>query len=145
MEPNNNQQYFLWYLIFLPFYLPTSSLLQNPSLGAFVAALWVVGQVCSFVANKHQLPTYLPTYSSFTASFIFPIEAVVLMPQQLDPLAATGISFGVFRNVKFRPGLISSEPRVLCSECLDFRGYCGRCWPWFSCREEPISEHYFHD
>ncbi|OJJ61590.1 hypothetical protein ASPSYDRAFT_1173439 [Aspergillus sydowii CBS 593.65] len=37
-------QYFLWYLIFLPFYLPTSSLLQKPQLGAFAATLWVVGQ-----------------------------------------------------------------------------------------------------
>ncbi|KAL4786542.1 PIG-M-domain-containing protein [Aspergillus varians] len=37
-------QYFLWYLIFLPFHLPTSSLLRNPRLGASVAALWVVGQ-----------------------------------------------------------------------------------------------------
>ncbi|KAL2816265.1 PIG-M-domain-containing protein [Aspergillus granulosus] len=37
-------QYFLWYLIFLPFYLPTSSLLQRPRLGLFVAALWVAGQ-----------------------------------------------------------------------------------------------------
>ncbi|KAL4882417.1 PIG-M-domain-containing protein [Aspergillus karnatakaensis] len=37
-------QYFLWYLIFLPFYLPTSSLLQSPRLGISVAALWVVGQ-----------------------------------------------------------------------------------------------------
>ncbi|KAL5333892.1 PIG-M-domain-containing protein [Aspergillus crustosus] len=37
-------QYFLWYLIFLPFYLPTSSLLKSPRLGITVAALWVVGQ-----------------------------------------------------------------------------------------------------
>ncbi|KAL4930393.1 glycosylphosphatidylinositol-alpha 1,4 mannosyltransferase I [Aspergillus undulatus] len=37
-------QYFLWYLIFLPFYLPTSSLLQRPRLGITVAVLWVVGQ-----------------------------------------------------------------------------------------------------
>ncbi|CEL06595.1 Putative Mannosyltransferase [Aspergillus calidoustus] len=37
-------QYFLWYLIFLPFYLPTSSLLQKPRLGLLVAALWVAGQ-----------------------------------------------------------------------------------------------------
>ncbi|KAL3457904.1 PIG-M-domain-containing protein [Aspergillus heterothallicus] len=37
-------QYFLWYLIFLPFYLPTSSLLQKPRLGLLVALLWVVGQ-----------------------------------------------------------------------------------------------------
>ncbi|KAL4945581.1 hypothetical protein BDV06DRAFT_184318 [Aspergillus oleicola] len=37
-------QYFLWYLIFLPFYLPTSSLLQRPRLGLTVLGLWVLGQ-----------------------------------------------------------------------------------------------------
>ncbi|GKZ29592.1 GPI mannosyltransferase 1 [Aspergillus brasiliensis] len=37
-------QYFLWYLIFLPFYLPGSSMLRNPRFGASVAAAWVVGQ-----------------------------------------------------------------------------------------------------
>ncbi|KAE8355703.1 GPI mannosyltransferase 1 [Aspergillus coremiiformis] len=37
-------QYFLWYLIFLPFYLPSSSLLKNPRLGLTVAALWVIAQ-----------------------------------------------------------------------------------------------------
>ncbi|PWY77019.1 hypothetical protein BO70DRAFT_388400 [Aspergillus heteromorphus CBS 117.55] len=40
-------QYFLWYLIFLPFYLPlpTCSLRQKPkTTGAAVAVLWVLGQ-----------------------------------------------------------------------------------------------------
>ncbi|KAF2402905.1 GPI mannosyltransferas-like protein 1 [Trichodelitschia bisporula] len=37
-------QYFLWYLIFLPFYLPTSSLLQRPALGITACVLWVLGQ-----------------------------------------------------------------------------------------------------
>ncbi|GME63135.1 gpi mannosyltransferase 1 [Neofusicoccum parvum] len=37
-------QYFLWYLIFLPFYLPTSSLLQTPSKGIAALVLWVLGQ-----------------------------------------------------------------------------------------------------
>ncbi|ODM18220.1 GPI mannosyltransferase 1 [Aspergillus cristatus] len=37
-------QYFLWYLIFLPFYLPNSSLLRKPRLGLSVAALWVIAQ-----------------------------------------------------------------------------------------------------
>ncbi|PWY71399.1 hypothetical protein BO83DRAFT_339875 [Aspergillus eucalypticola CBS 122712] len=37
-------QYFLWYLIFLPFYLPGSSLLKAPRFGGVVAAAWVVGQ-----------------------------------------------------------------------------------------------------
>ncbi|KKY22894.1 putative gpi mannosyltransferase 1 [Diplodia seriata] len=37
-------QYFLWYLIFLPFYLPTSSLLRSPSKGIAALVLWVIGQ-----------------------------------------------------------------------------------------------------
>ncbi|KIX93848.1 uncharacterized protein Z520_10473 [Fonsecaea multimorphosa CBS 102226] len=37
-------QYFLWYLIFLPLYLPNSSLLARPSLGITALALWVLGQ-----------------------------------------------------------------------------------------------------
>lgn len=40
-------QYFLWYLIFLPFYLPTSSLLRSPTKGITALVLWVVGQVCN--------------------------------------------------------------------------------------------------
>ncbi|KAF2436852.1 hypothetical protein EJ08DRAFT_4902 [Tothia fuscella] len=37
-------QYFLWYLIFLPFYLPFSSLLRRPTLGITALVLWVLGQ-----------------------------------------------------------------------------------------------------
>ncbi|KAI1384010.1 glycosyltransferase family 50 protein [Hypoxylon trugodes] len=37
-------QYFLWYMVFLPLYLPNSSLLQNPRLGISALALWVGGQ-----------------------------------------------------------------------------------------------------
>lgn len=37
-------QYFLWYMVFLPFYLPDSSLLARRSLGIFAAALWVLTQ-----------------------------------------------------------------------------------------------------
>lgn len=37
-------QYFLWYMVFLPFYLPTSSLLSNPKLGFSAGALWVLTQ-----------------------------------------------------------------------------------------------------
>lgn len=42
--PANALQYFLWYLILLPFYLPTSSLMRKPALGISAAVLWVVGQ-----------------------------------------------------------------------------------------------------
>jgi phosphatidylinositol glycan class M len=34
-------QYFLWYLIFIPFYLPTSSLLYRPYLGLTAGLLWI--------------------------------------------------------------------------------------------------------
>jgi phosphatidylinositol glycan class M len=37
-------QYFLWYMVFLPFYLPNSILLLRPTLGSTALALWVVGQ-----------------------------------------------------------------------------------------------------
>ncbi|KAI2465146.1 glycosyltransferase family 50 protein [Annulohypoxylon bovei var. microspora] len=37
-------QYFLWYMVFLPLYLPNSSLLRNPRLGLSALALWVATQ-----------------------------------------------------------------------------------------------------
>ncbi|KAL1297881.1 hypothetical protein AAFC00_006402 [Neodothiora populina] len=37
-------QYFLWYMVFLPFYLPDSSLLRQPKRGWLALGLWVVGQ-----------------------------------------------------------------------------------------------------
>ncbi|KAK5992510.1 GPI mannosyltransferase 1 [Cladobotryum mycophilum] len=37
-------QYFLWYMIFLPLYLPYSSLLSRPRLGIAALVLWVLGQ-----------------------------------------------------------------------------------------------------
>ncbi|KAI9746780.1 MAG: GPI mannosyltransferase 1, partial [Chaenotheca gracillima] len=36
--------YFLWYIIFLPFYLPQSSLLARPRLGIAAATLWILTQ-----------------------------------------------------------------------------------------------------
>lgn len=50
-------QYFLWYLIFLPFYIPSSSLLQKPRLGLLVAFLWVIAQVRPSPSNpQHFIP-----------------------------------------------------------------------------------------
>ncbi|KAL8859703.1 MAG: hypothetical protein Q9178_003818 [Gyalolechia marmorata] len=37
-------QYFLWYLILLPFYLPTSSFLSRPHLGILALTLWISTQ-----------------------------------------------------------------------------------------------------
>nr|POE77702.1 gpi mannosyltransferase 1 [Quercus suber]POE77713.1 gpi mannosyltransferase 1 [Quercus suber] len=38
------RQYFLWYMVFLPFYLPNSSLLRKPWLGGTALLLWIAGQ-----------------------------------------------------------------------------------------------------
>jgi GPI mannosyltransferase 1 subunit M len=37
-------QYFLWYLVFLPLYLPDSALVRRPRLGLAALAAWVLGQ-----------------------------------------------------------------------------------------------------
>ncbi|KAK2747395.1 GPI mannosyltransferase 1 [Onygenales sp. PD_40] len=37
-------QYFLWYMIFLPLYLPNSSFMKRPLLGLVALTLWVAGQ-----------------------------------------------------------------------------------------------------
>lgn len=40
-------QYFLWYMMFLPYYLPESTLLRSRSVGVSALVLWVLGQVRS--------------------------------------------------------------------------------------------------
>ncbi|KAJ4374027.1 GPI mannosyltransferase 1 [Neocucurbitaria cava] len=37
-------QYFLWYMMFLPYYLPDSTLLRSPSIGITALVFWVLGQ-----------------------------------------------------------------------------------------------------
>ncbi|GKT41498.1 GPI mannosyltransferase 1 [Colletotrichum spaethianum] len=39
-----SQKYFLWYMVFLPIYLPNSSFLNNPKSGVIALVLWVVSQ-----------------------------------------------------------------------------------------------------
>lgn len=47
-------QYFLWYLIFLPLYLPRSSLLARPRLGTAALVLWILGQA-AWLQQGYQL------------------------------------------------------------------------------------------
>ncbi|KAF5537274.1 GPI mannosyltransferase 1 [Fusarium mexicanum] len=47
-------QYFLWYMIFLPLYLPNSSFLRNPKLGISALLLWVVSQA-AWLQQGYQL------------------------------------------------------------------------------------------
>lgn len=66
-------QYFLWYLIFLPLYLPTSSLVARPRLGGSALALWVLGQA-AWLQQGYQLEflgqsTFVP--GLFAAGLVF--------------------------------------------------------------------------
>ncbi|KAH6991072.1 glycosyltransferase family 50 protein [Ilyonectria sp. MPI-CAGE-AT-0026] len=47
-------QYFLWYMVFLPLYLPYSSLLRYPKLGVAALSLWVVSQA-AWLQQGYQL------------------------------------------------------------------------------------------
>ncbi|KAI8691592.1 hypothetical protein LRP88_08848 [Fusarium phalaenopsidis] len=47
-------QYFLWYMVFLPLYLPNSSFLRNPKLGISALLLWIVSQA-AWLQNGYQL------------------------------------------------------------------------------------------
>ncbi|RMJ04937.1 GPI mannosyltransferase 1 [Fusarium euwallaceae] len=47
-------QYFLWYMVFLPLYLPNSSFLRNPKLGISALLLWVVSQA-AWLQHGYQL------------------------------------------------------------------------------------------
>jgi phosphatidylinositol glycan class M len=66
-------QYFLWYLIFLPLYLPDSSLRRRPWLGITAVAMWVLGQAL-WLQQGYQLEflgksTFVP--GLFGASLLF--------------------------------------------------------------------------
>ncbi|VUC35796.1 unnamed protein product [Clonostachys rosea] len=47
-------QYFLWYMVFLPLYLPSSSLLRNPRLGISALLLWI-GTQGAWLQQGYQL------------------------------------------------------------------------------------------
>ncbi|RSL44341.1 GPI mannosyltransferase 1 [Fusarium sp. AF-6] len=47
-------QYFLWYMVFLPLYLPNSSFLRNPKLGISALLLWVISQA-AWLQHGYQL------------------------------------------------------------------------------------------
>lgn len=75
------KQYFLWYMVFLPFYLPDSVLLRRPALGATALALWIAGQA-SWLQQGYNLEflgksTFVPGMWTASAAF-FAINCWVL-------------------------------------------------------------------
>ena len=69
----NGPQYFLWYMVFLPFYLPNSVLLLRPALGSTALALWVLGQALwlhqGFGLEFLGQPTFVPGLWGASAAF----------------------------------------------------------------------------
>ncbi|KAJ6018280.1 hypothetical protein N7451_001659 [Penicillium sp. IBT 35674x] len=66
-------QYFLWYLILLPFYLPSSEFIRKPALGISAALLWVIAQAL-WLQQAYNLEflghsTFVP--GLFLASLVF--------------------------------------------------------------------------
>ncbi|RAO65172.1 uncharacterized protein BHQ10_001184 [Talaromyces amestolkiae] len=57
-------QYFLWYLVFLPLYLPSSSFMSNPILGIGALIMWILSQAFwlhqGFQLEFMGLSTFLP-------------------------------------------------------------------------------------
>ncbi|KAL8909654.1 MAG: hypothetical protein Q9171_004959 [Xanthocarpia ochracea] len=64
LTPTNPQQYFLWYLILLPFYLPSSSFLSRPHLGILALTLWIGTQALwlhqAYLLEYLGLSTFVP-------------------------------------------------------------------------------------
>ncbi|KAI7180322.1 glycosyltransferase family 50 protein [Hortaea werneckii] len=66
-------QYFLWYMVFLPFYLPYSSFMRRPKLGVSALVLWILGQA-AWLQQGYELEflghsTFLPGLWVASAGF----------------------------------------------------------------------------
>ncbi|KAI6900656.1 hypothetical protein KC318_g19462 [Hortaea werneckii] len=66
-------QYFLWYMVFLPFYLPYSSFMRRPKLGVSALVLWILGQA-AWLQQGYELEflghsTFLPGLWLASAGF----------------------------------------------------------------------------
>ncbi|KAH6620363.1 PIG-M-domain-containing protein [Boeremia exigua] len=74
-------QYFLWYMMFLPYYLPDSILLSSRSAGCTALAAWVVGQVAwlqqGFQLEFNGYSTFVPGLWLSSVAF-FAVNAGIL-------------------------------------------------------------------
>ncbi|RHZ53740.1 glycosylphosphatidylinositol-alpha 1,4 mannosyltransferase I [Aspergillus thermomutatus] len=85
-------QYFLWYLIFLPFYLPSSSLMKYPRKGILVGLLWVVAQALwlqqGYKLEFLGLSSFVP--GLFLASLFFFVVNVWILGVIVEDVAGVG-------------------------------------------------------
>jgi hypothetical protein len=85
-------QYFLWYMVFLPVCLPTSSFLRRPFLGFTALGLWIAGQavwlqqgyLLEFLGNS----TFVPLWTASLTFFL--INCWILGIMIRDGAAASG-------------------------------------------------------
>ena len=105
-------QYFLWYTILLPFYLPYSSLLSSPRLGLTAAVLWIGTQV--FISLPLP-PTLL-------------LQPNLLLTMVLGSLAPTSISTRIPRQKHVHTWPLRCRISILRSQLLDPGDYDWRYW-----------------
>ncbi|KAF6796967.1 GPI mannosyltransferase (FHA domain-containing protein) [Colletotrichum sojae] len=87
-------QYFLWYMVFLPIYLPGSSFLQNPRLGVTALVLWIVSQAAwlqqGFQLEFLEYSTFFPGLFASSVGF-FLVNCWILGVIVSDGAEATGL------------------------------------------------------
>lgn len=74
-------QYFMWFMVFLPFYLPKSSLLKQPMKGFTILGLWVLAQAMwlqqAFSLEHLAKSTFVP--GLWSASLLLFMANVILL------------------------------------------------------------------
>ncbi|KAF1934375.1 glycosyltransferase family 50 protein [Didymella exigua CBS 183.55] len=74
-------QYFLWYMMFLPYYLPDSVLLRSPTIGFTALAAWIAGQAAwlqqGFQLEFNGYSTFMP--GLWLSSIVFFVVNVAIL------------------------------------------------------------------
>lgn len=111
-------QYFLWYTILLPFYLPYSSLLSSPRLGLLAGTLWILSQVSP-------PPTLLFSLPSF-----FPNPRTSNPPKNINTgnLAPPSLPARIPRPQHLRAWTVGRRMFFLCRQRVDLGRRGGGCW-----------------
>ncbi|KAF6816335.1 FHA domain-containing protein [Colletotrichum musicola] len=109
-------QYFLWYMVFLPIYLPGSSFLKNPRLGVAALVLWIVSQAAwlqqGFRLEFLGYSTFFPGLFASSVGF-FLVNCWILGVIVGDGAEAAGLrkrGANASRNISPHHSLTSSQP-----------------------------------
>lgn len=111
-------QYFLWYLVFLPVYLPASSLVGRPVVGLSALSFWVLAQV---------RPLLLFLFPFWNYIYLDRVQ-LLIMTWVTGPLAPTSLPPGVPRPVDLHAGAVGRVVAVLRRERVDPGDHRRRRW-----------------